>query len=410
MSKMIQKNSMQKNRNYALYAFMLIPFFRPAGFELRVLPFLGVVFFVWGLCAIFLYAIIQVRNMRFFQIGKSDEFRFLKIYSGFTFLNSLIMKFLIGNQDIPLASLLMFCSCIFIASYIANRDSEALIDILYKYFSIINIVNAIFIVVPGFNTVFSDEFYYFNGHRQSIPMLWTISIFLCLIKSALYREKYGKYRSWYAAINVGIATFNLIHVLPTVATGVFVISVFVILYIVLVIFKKINSIHDLALYCIFIGGLILNFLVVFLNVQNNFAAFLSTYLGESTSLSGRVTIYKAFYQAFKESSIFGYGFYGVKTSTGWGGAWNALDYAHNTLLQEMTNGGLIGLFLFIVMGLYAVKNACKIRSIYIKKVTLCALTANMVIMITESTNQYNYFTLFLIIITCIYKLDLQFDK
>ena len=407
---MIQKDSIYKNRNYALYVFMLIPFFRPKGLEVKVLPFMSNVFLVWELCAIFIFAIIQSGNMRFLRIGKSDEFRFLKLYSVFTFLNSITMKFLFGNQEIPLVSLLLFCLCIFIVSYIANRDCEVLIDILYKYFSVINIFNALFIIVPGLNTVFSDEFYYFNGHRQLVSMLWTISVFLCLIRSALYKEKCGKNRSWYTAITIGIATFNLITVFSTVATGIFAFSAFVILYIALVVFKRINSIHDLALYCVFIGGLIINYLIVVFNIQNNFAAFLSNYLGESTSLAGRTTIFKAFYQAFKKSSIFGYGFYGVKCSTGWGGAWNALDYAHNTLLQELTSGGLIGLILFIVMGLYAVKNACKIRNIYIKKVTLCALAANMVIMITESSNQSNYYTLFLILITCIYKLDLQSDS
>lgn len=403
---MIQKNNIYKNRNYALYVFMLIPFFRPLGLELKVLPFINTIFLVWELCAIFLFAIMQVENMRFLQVGKSDEFRFLKLYSVFTFLNSITMKFLFGNKEIPLVTLLMFCSCFFIVSYIAQRDCEVLIDILYKYFSVINIINTLFIIVPRLNTVFSDDFYYFNGHRQSMSMLWAISVFLCLIRSALFREKNGKYRKWGVAINVGIATFNLFQVFSTVATAIFAFSVFIILYIALVIFKKINSIHDLALYCTFIGGLIINYLVVAFNIQNNFAAFLSNYLGESISLSGRTTIFKEFFQAFTESSIFGYGFYGVKCNIGWVG-WEEMGYAHNTLLQELTGGGLVGLILFIVMGLYAVKNACKIRNIYIKKVTLCALAANMVIMITESTNQYNYFTLFLIIITCIYKLDLQ---
>ena len=379
---MIQKKNMYKNRNYALYAFMLMPFFRPLGLELKVLPFISSVIFVWELFVIFLLAIIQVKNMRSLHVKKSDEFRFLKLYSAFTFLNSITMKFLIGNQEIPLVSLLMFCSCIFIVSYIANRDCGVLIDILYKYFSVINIANALFIIIPGLNTVLSDDFYYFNGHRQSMSMLWTISVFLYLIRGALYREKYGKYRSWYAAINAGIATFNLIQVFSTVVTAIFALSVFIILYIALVIFKKINSIHDLALYCIFIGGLIINYLVIVFNIQNNFAAFLSNYLGEATSLNGRTTIFKAFYQAFNESSIFGYGFYGVKCYIGWVG-WNETGYAHNTLLQELTSGGLIGLILFIVMGLYAVKNACKIRNIYIKKVTLCALATNMVIMVTE---------------------------
>lgn len=406
---MIQKNSMHKNRNYALYVFMLIPICRPKGLELRVLPPISIAFFVWFIFTLFLFAIIQAKNMRHLYVGKSDEFRFLKLYSGFTFLNSITIKFLIGNQEIPLLSLISYCLNILIISYIANRDSEALIDIFYKYFCAINIVNALFIIVPGLNTVFTDDFYYFNGHRQSMSMLWTISVFLCLVRSSLYKEKYGKYRARYTAINVGIATFNLIQVFSTVATAILAFSAFIILYITLVIVKKINSIHNLALYCTFIGGLIINYLVVVFNVQNYFAAFLSNFLGESTNLSGRTIIFRAFYQAFKKSSIFGYGFYGVKGYTGWAG-WNATGYAHNTLLQELTSGGLIGLILFIVMGLYAVKNACKIRNIYIKKVTLCALAANMVIMITESTNQYSYYTLFLVIITCIYKLDLQPDN
>ena len=133
-------------------------------------------------------------------------------------------------------------------------------------------------------------------------------------------------------------------------------------------------------------------------MQEYFARYISM-LGETTSLNGRTVIFRAFFEAVSKSKWFGYGQNGVNISTGWGGAWNSLDYAHNTILQEMVNGGLVGLTLFFVTGMVTVHHTCKTENVYLKKIILCTLAAQMVIMCTESINAYGFYMLFLVLIT-----------
>ena len=378
--------------NYALYVFILIPFLRPVGLEVTILPSLNNIFIIWVRLSMFLFILLQIAGGTSLIIKSKDEFRFMKLYSIYIFINSVVLKFL-GNNKIPFFSCLFFCAYIFIIIYIACKNYEMLLDILYKYLYLINILNAIFIVVPivpTLNNIGSDGLYYFIGHRQAVSMVWLLSIFLCLIKNHSIKKKNKLTSLINTILYIGIATFNLIVVIPQVATGFFVCSVFVILYIIMIVFKKSDSVNNIAMYLIFLGGLVINYLIITFNVQDYFAEFLFKYLGESASLNGRTVIYRAFYKAYKNSKIFGYGYSGVRVSVRWGRGWNSLGYAHNTILQELTNGGIVEFVLFCIMGLYAIHNACKTKDLYIKKVVLCTLAAQMTIMITEPINNYNY--------------------
>ena len=176
-----------RNCNYALYVFMLIPFLRPVGLEVTILPSLYNVFLIWELLSIFLFFLLQIAGGTSLIIKSKDEFRFMKLYSIYIFINSIVLKFL-GNDEIPFFG----CSYIFIIIYIACKDYEILIDILYKYLYLINILNAIFIIVPivpVLSNMGSDGFYYFIGHRQAVSMIWLLSIFLCLIKNHSNKRK-----------------------------------------------------------------------------------------------------------------------------------------------------------------------------------------------------------------------------
>lgn len=378
---------------------MLIPFYRPAGLEVTTLPFLYYVFFAWEVISILLFVLIQFKGSTELIIHFGDKSRFIKYYIIYTFLLSIIMKFIIGNDNVPIVSLTNFCVSAFILIYVAKRKYGQLINFFYKYLFFINTINALFIIVPFLNDML-PEGYYFIGHRQSVSMVWSLSVFLCLIEYNTNVRKNRK-RTLITVLYLIIATFNLLSsaIVSNVATGIVVVAIFTIIYIVMVVFKKVDKINNVAMYSIYIGGLVVNWLIITLNIQEYFATFISSVLGETTSLNGRTVIFNAFLQAYNNSKLFGYGFSGVKISTGWGGGWNALNYAHNTLLQELTNGGIIGLILFVIMGLYAVQNVCKIDNLYIKKITLCTLAAQIAIMISESINNYKYYTLFLVLIT-----------
>lgn len=395
-----EKRVKMKN-SFELYAFMIIPFFRPMGLEVTTLPFLYYVFFAWEVIAILLFVVIQIKDKTGFVIKCGDKSRFIKYYVLYTFVLSIIMRFVAGNNDIPLGGLMSFCASTFILIYVAREKYDEVIDFFYKYLFWINTINALFIIVPFLNNML-PEGYYFIGHRQAISMAWSLSVFLCLIGNDAHMEKNRK-STLITVLYLVIATFNLFSAMSSVATGIIAIAIFVILYVIMIVFKKFNTINNIVMYLVYIGGLVVNWFIIRLNIQDYFAAFFSTVLGESASLNGRTVIFDAFLKAYNNSKFFGYGYCGVRVSTGWGGGWDALDYAHNTLLQELTNGGIIGFVLFALMGVCAVHNACKTNDLYIKKVILCALAAQIAIMITESINYYKYYMVFLILITYISK-------
>lgn len=399
---------MKKRMSFGLYAFMLIPFYRPMGLEVTTFPFLYNVFLAWEVTAILLFMVIELKEKTGLVIKRGDKSRFIKYYVLYTFVLSIIMKFVTGNNNIPFGGLVGFSAAAFILIYVVKKKYNEVIDFFYKYLFWVNTINALFIVVPFLNDMLPDG-YYFIGHRQAISMAWSLSVFLCLIGHNARMRKNRK-GILITVLYLMIATFNLFSAASSVVTGLIVIAIFVILYVVMIVFKKFNTINNIAMYSIYIGGLVVNWLIITLNIQNYFATFFSEILGESVSLNGRTVIFNAFLRAFDNSRLFGYGFCGVRVSTGWGGGWNALDYAHNTLLQELTNGGVIGFILFAIMGVYAVHNACKTDDLYIKKVTLCTLAAQIAIMITESINYYKYYMVFLILITYISKINIHLKE
>lgn len=400
----------KKYHNYVLYSFIMIPFFRPQGLEVTIVPSLYNIFFVWEMIAVFLFVIINIKGSNILKIRRKSEFRFIKLYIVYTFVVSVIMAFFKGYENIPVVGLFMTSTSVFIIIYISQKNYEMLVDFFYKYMYLINILNTLFIIIPGLRSLFTDDHYGFIGHRQEVSMVWALSVFLCLIKDNSDTRGSIITKKINTLFYLGITTFNLIYVMPLAATGIFAFFAFVISYIIMIVFNKFDGINNIAMYSVFIGGLLINYLIIAFNIQTNFGAGILSYLGETTSLAGRTTIYKVFFEAYRNSRLFGYGYSGIKVSTGWGGGWNALDYAHNTILQELTNGGMIGFTLFVIMGLYAIHNACKTNNLYMKKVVLCTLAAQMTIMIAESINYYKYYIAFLVLITYISRLSDPINK
>lgn len=396
-----------KLRKRAVYAFLLLPFYRPFGLETSTFPFLFYFFTAWEIISVFILLLILYNNRKPMIIGKKDETRILKLYIIYTFILSITLKLFFNNSFIPLVSLFSFCVSVGISIYIAKEDYEFMLVFFYKYFYCINVLNFLFIVFPPLGNLITNDEYFFIGHRQSVPMVWALSMLLCTLKFEHSGIKRGR-EFLKTFILVVIASFNIIN--ASVSTGIVVISVFLIMFVIMVVFDKVDTINNVAMYVVYIVGLVINYLIIRLNFQNNFAFFLSRYLGETTSLNGRTVIFNAFFKAFDNSKIIGYGYNGIQVRTGWGGAWDSLDYAHNTILQELSNGGIIGFALFLIAGFVAIYYVNKSPKLNQKKIVLCTLVSQLIIMCTESVNYYNYYMLFLVIITFLYKNNINMRK
>ena len=385
-----------------IYALLVIPFFRPLGLEVKTFKFLYPIFTYWELMILFIFAIVFLVSCRNCRIRKSDYSLFIYLYTLYTLVQSIGFKVTQGRQSvIPLFSVLFYCLGTVVVLYIAKKNIVQLVKLFYGYFWVINVCNLIFFVVPALNNLLGDEWYYFCGHRQSLPMLWSMSVLVGLLKY-YYDDKRDRHPI-FMTIYILIPSFMML--ISGVGTSIVVLVVFGGLYFFVFLRKKINAINTFQLRVVYIVGMLFNWLLVSVNIQTHFATLISYYLHETVTFNGRTVIWAAFLRAVKESPIWGYGYNGIRVATGWGGGWDNLDYAHNTILQELSNGGIVGFVLFFLMGFVALKSIDTLQSIDYKKLVLCILGSQLVMMCSESISYYPYYGLFVVLLANLPSLD-----
>lgn len=261
--------------------------------------------------------------------------------------------------------------------------------------------NLIFYAVPALNNLLGDEWYYFCGHRQSLSMLWSMSVFVGLLKYN-YDDKRNRH-PLFMIVYILIPSFMML--VSGVGTSIIALVVFLGLYFLVFLRSKLNAINTFQLRIVYIVGLLFNWLLVSVNIQTHFATLISYFLHETVTFNGRTVIWDAFLRVVKEAPIFGYGYNGIRVATGWGGNWDNLDYAHNTILQELSNGGIVGFVLFFLMGYVALKSIDKLQNIDYKKIVLCVLGSQLVMMCSESISYYQYYSLFVVLLANLSSLD-----
>lgn len=390
------------NKKNFIYAFLVLPFFRPLGLEVKTFKFLYPIFTCWEVLILGVFAIILLASCRSCRIRKSDYSIFIYLYTLYTLVQSIIFKVTQGRQSvIPLLSVLFFCLGTVAVLYVAKKDIVQLVKFFYGYFGVINVCNLIFYAVPALNNLLGDEWYYFCGHRQSLPMLWSMSVFVGLLKYN-YDDKRNRH-PLFMTVYILIPSFMML--ISGVGTSIVALVVFLGLYLLVFLRNKLNAINTFQLRIVYIVALLFNWLLITVNIQTRFATLISYYLHETVTFNGRTVIWDAFLRAVKESPIWGYGYNGIRVATGWGGSWDNLDYAHNTILQELSNGGIVGFVLFFLMGYVALKAIDKLQNIDYKKIVLCVLGSQLVMMCSESISYYQYYSLFIALLANLPSLD-----
>lgn len=381
-----------------IFVLLLIPFFRPMGVEMAIIPRAYDFFVMWLYLSIGLFGLLfftKTHTIRLSDMG-------IKVYILYTLGISAFSDIIVGN-NVPMLSLITFCGAALLVLFLAQWDYRALVNSLFIYFLLLNVLNALFILLPIGKTYFTGESIFFVGHRQSLPMLWAIALFVWGIRTGFQECDKRK-----ATIVLNIAylllcTFNLLA--SGSATAILVAAIYLLMYIFLVVKGKVSNLKYSIFYYVFIIGVIVNLLLVYGNIQYHFGDMIMKYFGETVTLNGRTVIWKYFKEYYYVNPFWGWGYNALRINVGWGKSWANLDYCHNSILQELINGGLCGTLVFGYMVLSSLRKVGFCDNERVKKIALCTLVSFMVIMCSESVNYYNYFLLFLILLSNMWRVD-----
>ena len=258
----------------------------------------------------------------------------------------------------------------------------------------LNCMNNIMLILFILNPIMTKAFFKigshltFLGHVQLISQLGLLATFSSILYYILFKEKKIK---TYCSI-----FFIEINLLTTDATAAILTAV---LLIICFIIYKINLKKILLLNSkiyIFIG-IIFNVLVITISVLNN---VLNNNLISMLDFSGRSFIWIDAIEKIHNSLLFGYGIDGIKLMVFWN-QWTATDgfnYAHNQILQNLLDGGIILFISFWKMMTTFCENIKRVSNEKVKALSNSILIIFLIIMIFESTTLYSYLFIFLSIV------------
>lgn len=258
----------------------------------------------------------------------------------------------------------------------------------------LNVMNNVILILFTLNQVVLRNFFAkqyhitFLGHVQMIAQIGILSIFCAMIFWMLYHE--NKKRTIFIVLLV------LYTMITTDASSAIITAVILCVFIFLYKIKKYSFLtHNSKSYII--GGIIVNVLTVSLSIINNVRYSNAIHF---LDFSGRSFVWIDAISKIKDKIIFGYGVDGVLLNVFWNKWTNpeGFNYAHNQILQNLLDGGLISLILFEFMFFSFCKNTKNISNQKYKAIINTVLIIFSIIMIFESTSLYCYMFMCLSII------------
>lgn len=235
----------------------------------------------------------------------------------------------------------------------------------------------------------------FLGHVQLISQLGLIAIFC----SVLYFMYYRKSKLRTIAI-----IFLCVYTMFSTDASTALIAIVILLFMYFC--YRVRMYHflkvDTKYYILF--GLLISSLILFLSVRNN---IVYNNVNRIFDFNGRSFVWVAALESIRLQPIFGYGIEGILLKVFWNN-WvnqNGFNYAHNQIMQNMLDGGVVGLFLFWKMVNNCVKNINKIKEKKYKLLFNSVLIVFLIIMLVESVSLYCYFYMFLAFSFSFYKIE-----
>jgi len=366
--------SLSKLFNY----FIIISFLFPRGYA----EFNSTYKNVFTCCIWFSTLIIWVQFfLVYFKEFRKKSILFIMSYFIITIIITLFMR---GSDINGFQKLFAYPSIFLFMIFKMRENPKILLNILNNVMLVLFVLNQL--VLRSF---FSEQYHItFLGHVQMISQLGILSIFCAVVYWILYHNKKKR-----TILIVLLSLFTML----TVDASSAVISA-IILCILAILYKlKIYYFLTFNSKIYIIGGLFLSLLIISLSIINN-----SVYNNTVTFLdfSGRSFIWLDAVSKFKSSIFLGYGIEGVLLDVFWN-QWtnpNGFNYAHNQILQNLLDGGIIGFFAFWFMIFHCCENINNIKSSKYRALINAILIAFSVVMIFESTSLYCYMFMCLAII------------
>lgn len=250
--------------------------------------------------------------------------------------------------------------------------------------SFLNTINNVFLVLLILQVLLHKIFFQnhitFLGHVQMISQLCSLAIFCALIFWMLFHEK--------KTITILIVLLSLFTMITTDAASAKITCI--ILCIIALLYKlKKHSFMEFDSKVYIICGMIFSIIIVSLSVINNLkfdneVPFLD--------LSGRSFVWIDALSKIKNKITFGYGVEGVLLDVFWN-KWNnsqGFNYAHNQMLQNLLDGGVVVSITFLLMIFSFCRNTKNISNTKYKVLINAILITFLTIMIVESATSYCY--------------------
>lgn len=277
-----------------------------------------------------------------------------------------------------------------LSRYRLKRNAKDYIKLLTWIFMLLILGNYISWIMPGTRSV--DELgepLYLIGIRTRISDIIFIGIAITII-AVLQNRMQLKWKIFFGIIVLTGVGFSIGEWVSTsivgllLMLGLFIVSIR----------KKID--YRKFQIPLIIFALICFFLVVFVQIQNYFAWFIESFLGEDASLTGRTIIWESLIRQMKGVHwIWGNG---LGNNIGFTISTRLTSAAHSQYLQIIYNHGILGLAFFSVIPIISIRKLSEFTTVEVCKYLNMALIALLITGITEITCDTSYFYIFLALI------------
>lgn len=232
----------------------------------------------------------------------------------------------------------------------------------------------------------------FLGHVQMISQFGVLAIFIAVIgfmSDVLSRRK--------ACL---LAALTFLNMMTTDASSAVLSAVIIVAVLIVYIFKLYN------LFCfksqIYVGIMVaFSFFIIVAACKSWLVGMVPDY-----TFSGRSYIWREVFQRFSESPIYGYGIEGILIKPFWVGPNGGFNYAHNQIMQNILDGGVILFTLFWAMILSLAQSINKMKNKILVIVSNAVLICTLFMMVFDSVSLYCYsYVLFAIIMNSEFLFD-----
>lgn len=340
--------------------------------------------FTWGIVAL-----IWLRFFMRFPVNKhtvNKEYLPAVLYFVFAIIISLAVKRSVSGG---LQQLFAYPTFFLFICEEMRRNSKTVIKAFAGILTVLLAMN--FPLTP---IIFRRVLYHitFLGHVQMISQFGVLAIFIAVIgfmSDVLSRRK--------ACL---LAALTFLNMMTTDASSAVLSAVIIVAVLIVYIFKLYN------LFCfksqIYVGIMVaFSFFIIVAACKSWLVGMVPDY-----TFSGRSYIWREVFQRFSESPIYGYGIEGILIKPFWVGPNGGFNYAHNQIMQNILDGGVILFTLFWAMILSLAQSINKMKNKILVIVSNAALICTLFMMVFDSVSLYCYsYVLFAIIMNSEFLFD-----